>query len=183
MESKMRLRFNRRKAAADLRKAVKSAADQCLKEFYSEIRSGMNTGKAKTDLHRMREDEENYFRRMVVGYADAVLDSYGTGSLMDTLNPFFSEYKNSTLWNPARNALTIVGRYKGFYIDIYGRKQYSSGKRAGRNIESKYKPQRPSYAFQRAEKWWCVSNGRVNEILNRKIREWVNGMGQYFDYR
>lgn len=182
MSGRPHLRFNKRKALSDYRKAVKAAANQLLKELYSDIKAEMTTTEGVKDLHRMSENEEKIFKRMVVGYAHAIMDSYGTGSKMDThYNAALSDYKGSELYNPARSGKTIVGRPKGSYTNIFGEIQVSSGKREGKSVEKIYKPQSPSYAFQRAEIWFFKGN-RVNEVLTQYIGKWIDGMYQYFEY-
>lgn len=169
--TKPRCRCNSMKAG--YKNAVNKAANQLLKELYDEISSGMTTSEGKKDLQRMSENEERIFRRRVIGCADAIMDSYGTGSEMDKTNPFYNSYRHSSLWNTSRRGtVAIVGRSKGFYIDIYGKKRYSTGRREGVNIEDYYKPISPSYAFQRAEIWLTQGN-RVNEVLTQYIIEWI----------
>lgn len=180
MSSKPHLRFNRRKALSDYKKAVKAAANQLLKELYTEIWADMKN-EGKKDLQRMSEDEEKIFKRMVVGYAHAIMDSYGTGSEMDThYNAALSDYKSSDLYNPSRKGNEIAGRPAGEYTNIFGEKQVSSGKREGKSVENYYKPKSPSYAFQNAEIWFFKGN-RVNEVLTQYIGEWVDNMYQYFE--
>lgn len=181
--AKKRLRFNKSRALSAYRKAIKKAADQLLEEFYNEISGKMNSSEGRSDLSRMSRNEEKIFVRMVIGQADAIMDSYGTGSKMDThYNAALEAYKNSDLYNPARTDKTIVGRPKGTYTNIYGEQQQSSGKREGMPVEGFYKPVSPSYAFQRAEVWFFKGN-RVSEVLTMYINEWIQGMGQYFDFR
>lgn len=183
MSNKPRLRFNRRKALSDYKKAVKAAANQLLKELYTDIKADMTTSEGAKNLHRMREDEEKIFRRTVVGYAHAIMDSYGTGSKMDThYNAALSDYKGSDLYNPSRKGKAIAGRPKGSYTNIFGETEVSSGKREGISVEKFYKPQSPSYAFQRAEVWFFKGK-RVNEVLTQYIGEWISGLSQYFEYR
>lgn len=173
--------FNSRKAAEDYKAAIDKAANQLLDELYNDIKSGMDTSEGAKDLQKMSEDEENLFRRMVVGCADAVMDSYGTGTEMDKTNPFLAQYRNSALWNYFRKGtVAIVGRPKGYYTNIYGERMYSTGNRQGEDIEDYYDPQVPSYAFQRAETWLTKGN-RVSEVLAQCINEWLSGIGQYFE--
>lgn len=191
--AKPRLIFSSARAADGYRQAVNNAADQLLKELYDEISSGMDTSEGKKDLQKMSENEEMIFRRKVIGCANAIMDSYGTGSEMDKTNPFYMSYRHSSLWNVSRRGtVDIVGRHKGFYIDIYGRKRYSTGKMEGVSLEKVYgpissngaikEPLVPSYAFQRAEVWFTQGN-KVNEVISRHITMWIKGMYQYFDYR
>lgn len=185
MSTKPRLTFNSARAAAGYKKAVQNAADQLLKDLYEEISQKLNTSESKKDLQKMTENEEMIFRRKVIGCADAIMDSYGTGSKMDThYNQALDEYKQSSLYNPARQGKRIVGRSEGKYTNIYGETVTSSGKMEGKSIEGFYKPISPSYAFQRAETWFTKGNGsKVNEVLSRYLAEYIKGMHQYFDYR
>lgn len=181
--AKPRLIFNSARAAEGYRQAVNAASDQLLNELYDEISNKMETPEGKKDLQKMTENEERIFRRRVIGCADAIMDSYGTGSEIDKTNPFYMNYRHSSLWNVSRRGtVAIVGRHKGFYIDIYGRKRYSTGRREGVNIEDHYAPISPSYAFQRTETWFTKGN-KVNEVLSRYLSDYVKGMYQYFDYK
>ena len=112
---------------------------------------------------------------------------------MDKTNPFYMSYRHSSLWNTARRGtVDIVGRHKGFYIDIYGKKRYSTGKMEGISLEKVYGPISsngaiketlvPSYAFQRAETWF-TKGSKVNEVLSLYLSEYIKGMYQYFDCR
>lgn len=193
MAVKPRLTFDYSKAAAGYSTAVQRAADKLLEDLYEEINGKMETSEGKNDLQKMTENEEMIFRRKVIGCADAIMDSYGTGSEMDKTNPFYMSYRHSSLWNTVRRGtVDIVGRPRGFYIDIYGRKRYSAGKMEGISLEKFYgpisskkivkEPLAPSYAFQRAETWFTKGN-KVNEVLSLYISEYVKGMYQYFDYK
>lgn len=183
MAVKPRLTFDYSKAAAGYKTAVQRAADKLLEDLYEEINGKMETSEGKKDLQKMTENEERIFRRKVIGCADAIMDSYGTGSEMDKTNPFYMSYRHSSLWNVSRRGTAaIVGRHKGFYINIYGQKRYSTGRREGVNIEDYYKPISPSYAFQRAETWF-TKGSKVNEVLSLYLSEYVKGMYQYFDYK
>lgn len=182
-KSAKRLRFNRTKAMSGYRRAIRKAADQLLTELYDEIYNKMSTSEGKSDIERMTANEEKLFKRMVIGYAHAIMDSYGTGSKMDThYNEGLEEYRKSSLYNPSRSGKTIVGRPKGSYTNIFGETVTSTGKREGKSVEGFYEPQAPSYAFQRAETWFFKGN-RVNEVLTYHINEYIKGMSQYFEYR
>lgn len=181
--AKPRSTLNALRAADGYRQAINAAADQLLKELYEEISGRMGTAEGKDDLQKMTENEEKIFRRKVIGCADAIMDSYGTGSEMDKTNPFYMAYRHSSLWNKSRRGtVAITGRHKGFYINIYGKWRYSTGNREGADIEDYYEPISPSYAFQRAETWFMQGN-KVNEVLSRHILRWIKGFNQYYDYR
>lgn len=181
-ETKKRLRFNRVRAMAGYRQMLRKAADQTIKEIYDDIQSRMKTVAGKDELETMSEEESTIIKRAVRGYARAIIDSYGTGSKMDIENEFWTEYKNSSLFNPSRSGKAIVGRPKGRYTNIFGKEQTSSGKMDGMNVERYAKPIAPSRAFQLAE-IWLLNGGRVEEILTQHITAWVRGMGQYFEYK
>lgn len=181
-ETKKRLRFNRVRAMAEYRKAIRKATDQLLDELYTDIHDKLKTSEGKADIEKMSTQEENIIRRAVRGYAHAIIDSYGTGSKMDIEDEFWTEYKNSSLFNPSRSGKAIVGRPKGRYTNIFGKEQTSSGKMDGMNVERYAKPIAPSRAFQLAE-IWLLNGGRVEEILTQHITAWVRGMGQYFEYK
>lgn len=179
---KKRLHFNRTKAVIGYRNMIRKAADQTIKEIYDDIQQRMKTTEGKNELEILSEDEATIIKRAVRGYARAIIDSYGTGSKMDIEDEFWTEYKNSSLFNPSRNDKEIVGRPKGKYTNIFGETQTSSGKMDGINVEKYVKPKKPSRAFQLAE-IWLLNGGRVEEILTQYITDWVKGMGQYFEYK
>lgn len=185
MSDRPRLQFQRALPLMEFRKAVKDAADQLLQECYREIQSTMKTREGTADLHLLTEDEENYFRRMVEGGAYAIMDSYGTGSKMDThYNEALEEYKRSALYNPSREGKTIVGRPEGSYTNIFGETAVSSGKREGKSVEDFYPPQSPSYAFQRAEIWFFKGqNNRVKEVITQHIDRFIGRLGDFTEYR
>lgn len=178
----MPLQFNSGLAFQGLRNAVIRAADRCLEGMYAEINQNMRTEAARNAITRLSENEERYFIRKVIGGANAILDSYGTGSKMDESNPTLDEYKQSSLWNPFRTSNAIAGRKKGYYINILGRKVYSSGRKVGMNIEDEHPPREPSFAFQRAERWWFANKSRVTEILNEELSAYFSQMHRYFTY-
>lgn len=181
MAQRKTLRFNAERCFSDLKTKIMQTADDLLNEYYAEIYNKLNTIQGKRDLEKLAENQEMYLKRKVIGYANAIMDSYGTGSQMDTSNPFLSEYKNSDIWNDLRTGNAIVGRSKGRYKNIYGSIRYSTGSMAGKNIENRIKPRSPSYAFQHAQLWF--TRERINKVLNIVIREFIKGMYKYFEFR
>lgn len=107
--------------------------------------------------------------KKIIAYLKAnayvLADSYGTGSLMLDNNPGLAEYRRSNSWNPERKGKTIVGRRKGNYVDVFGRRRHSEGSLAGISLENRrfkatkaraeyhIAPTHPSYAVQMAEEW------------------------------
>lgn len=94
-----------------------------------------------------------YISARVTGGPWAILNEFGTGSLMDRSNPALSEYMNSWLWNPAREGYEIVGRPEGWYVDFFGGTRYSSGSREGQNIEDRFPPTPPTHGMEVTAAW------------------------------
>ena len=180
--ARKQLHFNSSRAIADFKSKMIMVADDLINEYYAEVYNKLRTNSGKGSLDKLSENQENYLRRKVIGYAMAIMDSYGTGSKMDKNNPFLNEYMNSSLWNDLRTGYEITGRKKGTYKNIYGATDYSSGSMAGENVESIAKPTTPSYAFQNAEIWF-FQGGRTKQVLNLVIGEYCRGMYKYFEYR
>lgn len=180
-----RLHFNSSSAGQDLLQAINKAADNLIREYYSEVYSRLNTLKGKAALEILSENEESLIKRKIIGYADAVMDSFGTGSKLDKNNPELNTYMNSEYWNRLRQGYTIVGREKGTYTDIYGKTEYSSGTMAGTDLETTgiVKAKEPSYAFQQADTWFFGGN-RTIEVLNAAIRKFFTpyNMAKYFTF-
>ena len=95
--AKKTLKFNSAKAIEGFKTAILKATDRILEEYYNEIYSKMKTQKAKEGLTKMSETEENLIRIKIIGDANAIMDSYGTGSTMDKNNPYLQEYNHAIL--------------------------------------------------------------------------------------
>lgn len=109
----------------------------------------------------------------------AILDSYGTGSKMDTSNDYLFEYIGSKFWNPLRGGqLDIVGRKEGQYTNILGESVYSTGRLAGRDMD--YMAKEPSYAIQTAEKQAFES--RIEKYLTSEGGKWFSQNGYKYFY-
>lgn len=179
--SKKRLRFNSAKAIQGFKDTIRKAADDVLTEYYSEIYTKLKTQSGKDGLSLMTEEEENRFKMQIIGNANAIMDSYGTGSSMDKSNPYLQEYMNSELWNDLRQGYAIVGRAEGEYTNIYGDTAYSSGKMAGSDVEHITHTRQPSYAFQNAE-IWIKGGNRADEIISLAIKSYFSDISRYFDF-
>lgn len=165
-------------------------ADIALERFFSEVQGGMNTSGGKNDIEKQKLDdvEKGILKRQIVAGALAIMDSWGTGSMMDKSNPILQEYKGSALWNPARTGNAIVGRPKGTYTDILGEQQESSGALKGVNLEklpnSPIKARAPSGAFQDAQAWL---KGNMQETLQKISKEFAQEIrthaSKYFTFR
>lgn len=182
------LRLDRGKLAGNLREAFVRCADGLAEQYFADIQAGMRTEAGRNDLTLEREEVGGVIRRMVVGRADAIMDSYGTGSLMDKANPALEQYMDSVLFNDLRGVnpgLPIMGREAGEYTDIYGERRVSSGRMAGRNLERNLNPMEPSGAFQDAEAF-LLADGRMAKAMRETVRAFFAQVrrepGRYFRF-
>ncbi|MEE1493102.1 MAG: hypothetical protein UGF45_14150 [Massilioclostridium sp.] len=154
-----KLSFNATACTQGLQEAFKQMADELIEEYESETRQQMMTSDGKDDISRgLSNDNRALLHREIIGGAWAIMDAYGTGSEMSLTNPALAEYRNSSLWNPARNGSEIVGRPVGTYTDIFGEQKKSTGKKAGVNLEGFYDTIPPSNAFEQALAWLRAGN-------------------------
>lgn len=213
------LRFNGEQFYTELRDRLVVAMDEINSEFFRAATSGMSADAKsasekdravvegetdyKGDLGHSGMDEE-YINARCRFYADAILESFGTGSKADR-GPFsqWEEYEKSKYFNPARKGkMNIVGRpaSPNPYLNIWGEHEYTSGKNAGKNLErldglyvtnpvtgltEKIEPQRPTYAIQNTEVW--LMQDRETSIERRiatEVEKFISDtdMTKYFYY-
>lgn len=165
-------------------------SDAIMEEFYNEAIAGLDA-KGKEDsgkINAIWDETKGYVESQCKFYANALMQSFGTGSLADTsADSYWQEYTQSKLFNPVRKSTTIVGRKRGSYIDIYGKKQSSWGTYEGQDIEGAYidyhgmfakivEPIQPKYSIQNAESWLLRNHqrrveDRIEEELKRFFSE------------
>lgn len=138
------------------------AANHAIESVYKFIVRGlvMNQDIQKRTITPVEiEDTEfdaiaNTITATCASYGWSILVSYGTGEYIDRSNPELEEYIRSNLWNPLRYGSYIVGRKRGTYESVIGKRK-SKGKRAGKRL-SGWRTLRygikPNYAIQNAEK-------------------------------
>jgi hypothetical protein len=119
----------------------------------------------------------------IIGGAWAVMDEWGTGSLMDPANPHLADYQASGMWNPARSDTRIRSRPKGEYVNIFGEIQESKAPHPGYDLERKAEELKaagkpvnfpiivtpPSHALRMAIEW--IKTGRLDEIVASVVME------------
>ncbi len=175
------LKFDSALATTDFRKTMGKCCDEIIGKFYDEATMG---SRHKSEVERESSAITELISETVIFYANSIMESYGTGSKLDTNNPFLDDYANkSGLWNPARNGNAIVGRPEGYYYDIYGEKQYSSGKLEGVNLEklstSPVKAREAKHYIQNAEKWLMANDGMVRDTIKQYTNAFIDGIGKY----
>lgn len=186
------LRMNIAQIKSDYADNMSAALDSIGYGYMQSVINQMRTQSGAGDVTVESEDKGDRLIRQIIGGAFAVMDSWGTGSLMDTSNPTLNDYMNSDLWNPARSktpGAPITGRPEGEYTDVFGELAYSSGAMEGLNLEqmpnSPIKPQTPSGAFQDTDKFFVAENTMV-EVVQEKTREFFNGVlrnpGRYWRF-
>lgn len=182
--------------------------DDLINEFYQEATSGLDEkGKSSsekvaatvtdetdyTDFHSASGMAE-FITAKCKFYADALMQSFGTGSLADTgSESYWEEYKQRSDFNRARKSTYIAGRPAGIYTDIWGNKRISSGSNEGKNLEGLHvrnvsgemdqvKPMVPSRSIQNAERW-IIKDGetRIERRLEMEINDFfATEAGKFF---
>lgn len=199
------LKFDADRLYADLVEHLMTVMDSINQQFFKEATSGLSAeGKADSDIEKaVLENEPDFMAsegtKFIIArckfYAEALMDSFGTGSKADTSSDsYWEDYRetangNPKYFNPLRTGTTVVGRPRGSYIDIYGKQQSTFGNYAGRSIEIKdapadekdsswrFVPKSPSYSIQRAEDWFLREGysrkieGKIEEELIRFLQE------------
>lgn len=169
-------------------------ADSIMEQFYNDAISGLDIeGQADSERIAAVWDSTNqYVTAKCEFYANALMQSFGTGSAADiSSNSYWTEYKKMKteelgfLFNPSRTTSAIRGRPEGGYTNIFGEPQKSTGRNAGKNLETlhikdkhgKYiqvKPIIPKYSIQNAENWLIRNHQRrVEDKIEEELRNFL----------
>ncbi|HHY99882.1 MAG TPA: hypothetical protein GYA03_02185, partial [Tissierellia bacterium] len=165
----MSIKFDSQGCILALKQELMFSMKQLQTELLNEAKQRMNTPEGRESLTDGDiTDIANVISVSIVGGAWAAMDEWGTGSLMDTSNPAFQDYRNSPLWNPARPDTKIRTRPAGPYTNIFGETREGRGK-GGYDLEAsgKVTPTPPSYAIQNAVRW--MKNGRMQRLIKETI--------------
>lgn len=171
-------------------------ADEIMEYFYKDAISGLDeNGKADSKLIKAVEETSGYIIAKCEFYANALMQSFGTGSKADTSSEsYWEEYKKSPWFNPSRFGKEIVGRRRGSYIDIFGEQRSTWGNYEGINIEGKtffdkkkgkevtIEPIEPKKSIQNAERWlYGNSDRRIDDKIEESIKDFMeNEAPKYF---
>lgn len=189
----MILTFNDEAFFNDLLQVLKEAADECILRFYYDATSSSKHAQ-EVDLFKAEIDAAaNMISAKCQFYANSIMESYGTGNLMETDNEFLQEYKNSEFWNPNRKLNSIAGRPKGEYINIFGERVESEGSLSHLQDITQYMkdtygidPNRPPKRYiQNAERKLSqgVNGGYVDRTIERYISAFLENATDYFYYK
>lgn len=177
------MRFNDKAAEAALKQRLIVALKQLQSEFLNEIRAGMKTPEGANSMYEGEIGETaGILWAEVVGGAWAVIDNWGTGSLLDRDNPWLDEYMASPYWNKTRGKHgvddTAIRSRPGGTTNIFGEVKDGNSP-GGFNLEAAgwVQPQPPSRAIETAKRW--MENGRVQKVLLDALAD-VN-LGSFFE--
>lgn len=198
----MGLKFNAKACQLALRAEMLATMEKLLTEMYMNMIADLKTPQSKMDVVRqMAKYKAGVITGQVISGAYAIMDSYGTGSLMDKSNPFLDEYKATSSWsvpmyNPIRlqkNTTAILGRPKGRYRPITGGSRTSRGRMEGLNLEeaaslvtksgkirasTSVKPALPSKAIQTSFDW--IAKTRINKEVMRTVQNF--NFARFFEF-
>lgn len=167
-------------------------ANAIMKDFYNEAIDGLDTA-SKADSKRIDaviNETTGYIDAKCEFYANALMQSFGTGSKADTSSrSYWDEYKATqggkpSYFNPARPGTQIVGRPRGSYIDIFGQQRSTWGSKVGVNLEgTSWKDKKtgktvtveaiaPKYSIQNAEDW-LIRNAerRIDKRIEEELKQ------------
>lgn len=192
----MKLKFDSAKASADFERILKEEMEKLGDKFRQEVLREVRWVEALRDGQITYKVIDNIMNRITLEIRSnswIIADSFGTGSKMlsPSENPDLWDYMGSEFWNPARSGTPIVGRPKGYYKDMFGRRRRSGGSFEGKNIEGlrytvhraeggasrsvEIKPVTPTRALIIARAW-------VNQIYMPQLKQNLNTRFRFSNY-
>lgn len=162
----MALKFNVNGMLSDFRRCMYAVFEQALDIWEEDVKKFMNPELVAEYKAKVKANAQVTVDKIIIyleANPGALAENFGTGSFIDTSNPYLNEYLSSSNKgnakgniNTERKGLEIVGRPKGTYVDIFGNQHtVKTGNLAGKNIEWFYIgnddaiiPTRPSHAIQ-----------------------------------
>jgi len=175
------LKFNTEAFHTDLQNTIMNLCDNLARDFEAECAGKLSdTSAGETEYYQAVQESKNIISAKVLFGAMAIMESFGTGSKMDTKNVHLDEYMNSPMWNELRSGKGIVGRPPGAYLNIFGEWDVSEGKMAGLPVEHFVRPKPPNYAIQNTAKEYLSPGGTVERITALTMLKFVMRMGKYF---
>ena len=179
--NRKKLSLDYERMSIDFKNMIIDVANKSADDFWKDAKSGLKFSN-DSEMQKAELESKGHITARVIFNALAILESYGTGSKMDRFNIALKNYFQSKYINRLRQGYEIVGREPGDYTDIFDRPMVSSGSMAGSGIEHIFPAKEPSYSIQNAEKW-LKQGGRINRLLNDKIKLFFSKSGKYFTYR
>lgn len=180
------LKFDWQAMYRDLVAVLIETVDSLTEEILREAKSGLHTWSQDSAVKDKTEYEavKGFVTGQCIFYADAIIDSFGTGEYADrTSQAYWNDYKKSVFFNPSRTNQTIVGRPataagKG-YLNIWGEEVQSSGKYDGKPLG--IKGIKPTRAIQRAEAW-IMKDGttRIERRMELELSKFLAKADKYF---
>jgi hypothetical protein len=168
-----KLKYNHAQAMIDLRLHFIAALTVLQQELLAESQAGMRTPEGRDDLTAGAiKDVAGILSASIIGGPWATMDEFGTGSRLDSDNPFLGDYIRGDTWNPARNDYAIRGRPAGEQPTIFGDRRQFKGNAPGVNLERlaekgivgpEFLPQEPSKAIRTAMRW--MAQGRFQRVI------------------
>lgn len=176
-----------------IQKLIK-VADSIMEQFYNDAISGLDIeGQADSErINAIWDATNQYVTAKCEFYANALMQSFGTGSLSDrSSDSYWNEYKKMNteelkyIFNPSRTTSAIRGRPEGGYTNIFGEPQKSTGRNAGKNLETLHikdkhgnyiqiKPLVPKYSIQNAEDWLIRNHQRrVEDRIEEELKNFL----------
>lgn len=164
-------------------------ADSIMEEFYNDAILGLDAD-GKEDSERIDaviNKTSGYIEAQCKFYANALMESFGIGNGADTgPDSYWNEYKQMPFFNKLRRSRTVVGRTKGTYTNIFGEEQESTGKNAGKNLETLHiigregnyvqvKPLAAKRSIQNAERWLIKNHQRrVEDRIEEELKNFFS---------
>lgn len=140
-----RLHISHELMKAELVKTFRNVLEKYKEKLIQDIKGKLvqnlakRHGEVKVEIKEISEHMYYY----IYANAEVLMDAYGTGSKMDTVNnALIDEYINGESWNQYRSKsdTTIRGRKAGTYTDVFGNQKESKGNFARLPMEGRIIP-------------------------------------------
>lgn len=155
-------------------------ADNLMKAFFKEATQGSAYSSESKIEPAVLDSVSHMITAKCFFHANAIMESFGVGTGIDTSSEYLSDYINSDLWNPARRSTAVVGRPAGEYTNIYGKQAMSSGRMEGIPISF---ATRPAKMFIQKAEAWIMRDGttKIERTVETEILKFIQDeAGKFF---